>query len=90
MWISPLFMAPEIHEGKVYDSKADIYSFGFMMWEMCFGGTVPLELSFLTQDEVSRRIERERYRGEGRGVTFNPPPAKWITQPTEKCAQLIK
>ena len=71
-------MAPEVHEGKVYDSKADIYSFGLMMWEMWFGERVSLELSSLSQDEVSRRIERERYRGEGRGVTFNPPPAKWI------------
>ena len=75
---TPLYMAPEVHEGKVYDSKADIFSFGLMMWEMWFGERVPHELSSLRQDEVFRRIEKTKYRGEGRGVTFNSPPAKWI------------
>ena len=34
---TPACVAPEVIRSNVYDSKADIYSFGIMMWEMWYG-----------------------------------------------------
>ncbi|XP_078379645.1 uncharacterized protein LOC144662657 [Oculina patagonica] len=34
---TPAYVAPEVIRSSVYDSKADIYSFGIMMWEMWYG-----------------------------------------------------
>jgi len=31
---SPIYMAPEVLSGLAYDTKADIYSFGILLWEM--------------------------------------------------------
>ena len=28
-------MAPEVFEDKPYTSKADVYSFGIVLWEIC-------------------------------------------------------
>jgi serine/threonine protein kinase len=33
---SPLWMAPEITRGERYNFKADIFSFGILIWEMFF------------------------------------------------------
>ena len=32
-----MYIAPEVFHSKLYDSKADIYSFGIMLWEMWYG-----------------------------------------------------
>ena len=34
---TPAYVAPEVIRSSLYDSKADIYSFGIMMWEMWYG-----------------------------------------------------
>ena len=34
---TPVYMAPEVFHSQVYDSKADIYSLGLLMWEMWYG-----------------------------------------------------
>jgi len=34
---TPVYVAPEVFHSEVYDSKADIYSFGIMLWEMWYG-----------------------------------------------------
>jgi len=34
---SPLWMAPEVWEEKSYDTKADVYSFAIVMWELMTG-----------------------------------------------------
>ena len=34
---TPVYMAPEVFHSQVYDSKADIYSFGIILWEMWYG-----------------------------------------------------
>ena len=62
-------MAPEVDEGKAYDSKADMYSFGLMMWEMWFGKRAPDDLSSLSPNGVSRLYHREG---------CNAPPDAWI------------
>ena len=70
---TPLYMAPEVKEGKIYDSKADIHSFGIMMWEMWFGERASPQLSCMSTDEVSREIERE-----DRWESGHLPPTEWI------------
>ena len=34
---TPAYVAPEVIRSSLYDKKADIYSFGIMMWEMWYG-----------------------------------------------------
>ena len=75
---TPWYMAPEIRENKIYDSKVDMYSFGLMMWEMWFGEIVRPEPISCSQDEVTRQINERKQRAEGRGGTRHPPPTKWI------------
>lgn len=35
-----LYLAPEVLDGQIYDSKADMYSFGMVLWEMWYAKTV--------------------------------------------------
>ena len=75
---TPMYMAPEVMEGKVHTTKVDIYSFGLMMWEMWFGRSV---FSEVRSDEFFRRIKDEHYRpqtpsDDGRFIP-NLPPAEW-------------
>ncbi|KAJ7392754.1 hypothetical protein OS493_010409 [Desmophyllum pertusum] len=76
-----LYVALEVYEGKPYDTKVDMYSFGLMMWEMWFGERVFSELRSLIPREFFRRIKDENYRpqtprSDGRFIP-NPPPAQW-------------
>jgi serine/threonine protein kinase len=32
--VAPLWMAPEVLQGKPYDESADLYSFGIVLWEL--------------------------------------------------------
>lgn len=71
---TPLYMAPEVMEGKLHSTKVDIYSFGLVMWEMWFGKRV---FSELRREEFFRRIKDEHYRPQI-PRNGNPPPAIWI------------
>ena len=35
-----LYLAPEVLEGRIYNSKADMYSFAFVLWELWYGERV--------------------------------------------------
>lgn len=72
------YMAPEVLEGEDYDTKADIYSFGLVMWEMWYGKLVFSELS---QAVFLRRIRKGECQphtptSDGK-FNPNPPPAQW-------------
>ena len=78
-----LYMAPEVQEGKLYSTEADMYSFGLMMWEMWFGERVFSEFiqQGVSQGEFLRRIKEENYRPQtprnGRGFVPNPHLVQW-------------
>ncbi|KDO19265.1 ULK/ULK protein kinase [Saprolegnia parasitica CBS 223.65] len=56
---SPLYMAPEIMRFHKYDSKADLWSVGTILYEMIFGRT---PFHGATQMELLRNIERYELR----------------------------
>lgn len=57
---TPVYIAPEVFHSEVYDSKADIYSFGLILWEMWFGqqafadDNVPITAFFALVDNGHR------------------------------------
>ena len=71
---TPVYIAPEVFHSKLYDSKADIYSFGIMLWEMWYGRQAfaefrgPMEVFFCMVDGYYRP---EEVKGEKK------PPARW-------------
>jgi len=93
-----LYMAPEVHEGKPYCTKADMYSFGLMMWEMWFGKRVFSGLSYqsLGLSDFLRRISEGHYRPQtprnDRRFKPNLPPTQltklmtscWQTEPSKR------
>ena len=77
---TPLYMAPEVFHSQVYDSKADIYSLGIILWEMWYGkrALTPAENRKALFDMVD-----EGYRpGEVEG--YKPPSYCW-KELMEKC-----
>ena len=70
-----VYMAPEVFHSQVYDSKADIYSLGLLMWEMWYGqrafadapGTMPQGL-FDWVDKGNRPVHKQGCK---------TPPSVW-------------
>ena len=70
---SPAYIAPEVFHFEVYDSKADIYSLGIMLWEIWYGDrafakteSVSLEAFFSMVDSGCRPEHLEDH--------LDPPP----------------
>ena len=68
---TPLYMAPEVfRRSKVYDSKADIYSLGLIMWEMWYGQEVFADAQISSKealyqwvgDKANRPVHREGWK----------------------------
>ena len=58
---------------KVYDSKADIYSLGIMLWEIWYGKQAFSKLVFLTLEDFFRKVG-SGYRPEHLEDHVDPPP----------------
>ena len=53
-----VYMAPEVLHGRAYDSKADIYSLGIMLWEMWCGkrAFADMNINNITQFDQFRKL----------------------------------
>ena len=71
---TPVYVAPEVFRSEVYDSKADVYSFGIMLWEMWYGRQAfaefrgPMTAFFSFVDGGNRPLDVEGGK---------KPPARW-------------
>lgn len=57
------YLAPEVQKGRIYNSEADIYSFGFVLWELwyamrAFQTATPTDESYLDLLEKVRQGRR--------------------------------
>ena len=48
------YLAPEVILSKEHDTKADIYSFGVMLWEMWYGKRALLEIGGHVPDQEAK------------------------------------
>ena len=71
---TPAFIPPEVIRSRVYNHKADIYSFGIMMWEMWYGRRAYLEVGgdlCTFWDRVTEGTRPSHVEGT------RMPPAQW-------------
>ena len=78
---TPVYMAPEVFHSQVYNTKADIYSLGLVMWEMWYGQRVfvnfeatTLQAYFDWVDKGNRPVHRQ---------SCKKPPSFWDELMTE-------
>jgi len=69
-----VYIAPEVFHSKVYDSKAHIYSFGLMLWEMWYGQRAFAEFKG-TMALFFSRVDKG-YRPED-VIGSKKPPDQW-------------
>ena len=55
-----IYLAPEVFEGRSYNSKANMYSFGYVLWELwygvaAFGASIASKPQHLLLEEVMKR-----------------------------------
>ena len=66
---TPLYLAPEVYSGHIYNSKADMYSFGFVLWELWYGerafqaALVTKPVSYLLADILKRELRPTHIEG---------------------------
>lgn len=66
---TPLYVAPEVFAGQIYNSQADMYSFGFVLWELWYGETAfRAEItikpqSVLLEDVMKRELRPTHIKG---------------------------
>ena len=68
---SDSYLAPEVIRCKEYDNKADIYSFGIMLWEMWYGKRALLEKAEYVLDQEAEGVRPSYVQGAIK------PPTGW-------------
>jgi serine/threonine protein kinase len=53
---SPVYMAPEVLANKPYDEKADVYSYGIVLWELLTGSRPYVDEKFESLDEIYEHV----------------------------------
>ena len=75
---TPVYIAPEVFHSQVYDSKADIYSLGIMLWEMWYGQQAFANVSAPTLKALFSLVEKGYRPGEVQGSKQPPPDWKQL------------
>ena len=57
---TPMYLAPEVIKSRLYDYKADIYSFGIMLLEMWCGNRALLDVEGNVQEFFAKVVEGAR------------------------------
>ncbi|XP_062578136.1 bacterial dynamin-like protein [Saccostrea cucullata] len=73
---TPVTMAPEVFEGQIYNTSADIFSLGIMVWEMWYGRKVFSEDVY--RDVITNYQSVKEHVTGGTRPTFDhkyPPPS---------------
>ena len=69
---SPAYIAPEVLKSELYNSKADIYSLGIILWEVWYGEQAFARIGKITRDVlyslVKDGVRPEPLQG------YEPPP----------------
>ena len=73
---TPVYIAPEVFHSEVYDSKADIYSLGILLWEMWYGQQAFSNIMAKSLN-VFFKIVDEGYRPE-HVRNRKRPPDRWV------------
>jgi sterile alpha motif and leucine zipper-containing kinase AZK len=60
-WIADEFLGPEVMANKRYNEKADVYSFGMIMWEMV---AVKIPFDGMEAMQAAYAVMNESYRPE--------------------------
>ena len=73
---TPVYMALEVFHSQLYDTKADIYSLGIILWEMWYGQqafsegcNIPSHVALFAM--VDEGLRPEHVKG------CNEPPRRW-------------
>lgn len=59
---TPCWAAPEVLMGQVYNTKADVYSFGILLWEMAHLSLPYTELPHLTVTQIMNQVVMQNLR----------------------------
>ncbi|XP_022806969.1 uncharacterized protein LOC111344030 [Stylophora pistillata] len=92
---SLLYMAPEVLAGEMYDKRADMYSFGVLLWEMWYAETA-FEIELFTQpsqfqllDQIKDGLRPSHIKGTHEplgpwGMWKKVMETCWLSEPKER------
>lgn len=82
---TPVFMAPEVLEGRMYGLSADIFSLSIMMWEMWYGRRVFSESVYSDVMTTYSSIKEHVVSGQRPKFTEKTVPPQEIQTMMEEC-----